>query len=93
MSWIKNKSSLQIQYILNLFYSCNYIPALKSNSLRRGWKRLDPEKNSFELKKHLLNIQLKKQFLGLERNFVYSEEKKIDLLALKKIFLNQQNFF
>ena len=47
---------------------------LKSNSLRRGWKRLDPEKNSFELKKLLFDIQSKKKFLGLRRNFVDSEK-------------------
>ena len=65
---------MQIQYLLNLIYLRTYIPAWKSNSLRRGWKRLDPEKSSFELKKLLFDIQLKKKFHGLRRNFVDSEK-------------------
>ena len=73
MPRIKNTSSLQIQYLLNLFYLCTYIPPLKSDILRRGWKRLDLEKSPFKLKKHLFDYQLKNKFLRLKNNFVDSQ--------------------
>ena len=55
------------------------------------------ENSFFDSKKHFFDIRSKNKFLWIKESFVNSKKllssKEIDLFTLKKIFLNQQNFF